>query len=387
MNLTNKTWHLLVSKGDGVNNSRNVFVLKQHALKWDSLKANHTGNYYLTTILRTIVSLNALAGGRSGLAKKMTIDGAQITYQIDNDGDILIHGLVIDEQYVQPGKQTTGAYPVRFNKNLWETKDRPIVAMDLTHRWNNAHYAAVSGVFENKETAGKELVTHIEKAYKAAIDPREIQKTYNHYTLYWQNKKHSSDQQRDHLVSLIQQAQEQKASVNWLVHGEGVGTFVRAMKVLESYPSLSRFEAQDEEIVRNLHMSMSSQKVFFSNPRGQGTSQAELEKLSKKIGFSYVDTHVNAYDMWNEDSRKHVGKKAAELGAKVTVGGVGALGTSHAVKTWDLATSAGNTAMTAGLLFAGYIVARSSLSTLSGYARSLPSAWQNTLGKGNQNWA
>lgn len=388
MKTTNKTWSPLLKKGEG-NNSRNVFVLKQHAPKWESLQKDHVGNYYLTTIMRAIYSLNSMAGGRSGLTKTLTLHGAELHYQIDTDGDVLIHGLVIDSE-IKPDStdQAAGLYQVEYKiPSGWATETRSYTSMDLSHKWNNAHYAAVSGKFESKEKAGRKLIEHINEAYKSAVSKNETHQDNNHYSLYWQQEKHNSTTQRDHLISLIQQAQAQKASVSWLVHGEGAGTFASAMKVLESHPSLSRFEAKDEEIVRNLRNATSGQKVFFSNPRGKNTSQQELEELCKKVGFTYIDTNINPYDLINEDARKNASKQAADLGGKLALGGIGALGSTNVLKSLDMAVNANSTFAAAGLLLAGYIVGKSSLSTLSGYRRSLPGAWSNTLGKGNQNWA
>ncbi len=389
MKLTNKTWTLLIGKGESSNNSRNIFVLKRHYDKWESLKKDHLGNYYLTSILRAIYSLNALAGGRSALTKKITLQGAEIHYQIDSDGDVLIHGLVIDTN-IDSGNllQATGLYPVKYNSAKgWNTNQSSTTAMKLNHKWNNSHYAAVSGKFENKEEAGKKLIEHINHAYKAAVSKSESHTEDNHYSLYWQQDKHKSDVNRDHIVSLVQQAQERKASVSWLIHGEGAGTFASALKVLESHPSLSRFEAKDEEIVRNLRNATAGQKVFFSNPRGKNTSQLELEELCKKVGLTYIGSNINPYDLINADARKNASKQAVDLGGKLALGGIGALGGTNVLKSFDLATNASSTFAAAGLLLAGYIVGKSSLSTLGGYARSLPGAWSNTLGKGNQNWA
>lgn len=388
MKLSNKTWQLLIGKEDGPNNSRNVFVLKQHYPKWQSLKQDHVGNYYLTSILRAIYSLNALAGGRSPLTKPLKLEGAEIHYQIDADGDILIHGLAIDSN-IRPcsHNQATGLYQVRLNREAWHTQEETKTAMELPHRWNNAHYAAVGGRFDDKEQAGQKLINHISEAYKAAVSPSEINRNKNHYSLYWQQNNYNSNTNVEAVTSLIQQAQAQKANVNWLVHGEGAGTFVQALKTISTYPSLSRFEANDGEIVRNLRNITSQQKVFFSNPRGKDTSTSELKAWSEKAGLTYVDTNINPYDLYNPDARHNALKKSGVLASKGVIGGgIGILGIGNSLKSWDLALSGSTTLAIGGFLLAGYFVSRDSASTLSGYVRSLPAAWKSSRGKGNQDW-
>lgn len=388
MKLNHKTWRLIIAKDGTSNSSRNIFVVARHIDKWESLLRTHEGNYYLTSILRAIYSLNALACGRSKSMPPLTMHGASIHYELDINGDVLIHGLEIDHS-IRPdnGHQTTGVYKVKYSReNLdWKTDNAKVIHFDLSEKWNNHHHAVVSGKFRSKETAGEKLIDHIKNAYRLAAE--DYQKPNTHYSLYWQNDKYNSDVQRDHLVSLTQQAQSQKAPINWLVHGEGVGTFVRAMEELATYPSLSRFEAKDEEIVRNLRKSTELQRVFLSNPRGQGTRKQELEALCKKVGLTYVDTNTNNYDLSNGDARDVAFTKTVDALAKLTLGGIGAFGTSNVIKTMNLASSATSIAATTGFLLAGYIVTKGSANTLSGYARSIQNAWGSSLGDGNQKWA
>ncbi|MGH1373171.1 MAG: hypothetical protein ACRBBW_14110 [Cellvibrionaceae bacterium] len=389
MELSNNAWQLLFSKASGVNNSRNVFVLKQHHSKWEDLKNDHEGKYYLTTILRAIYSLNALAGGRSPKTKPLPLRGAKIHYEIDIHGDVRIHGLEIDSALSpQGGQQATGLYNVKYEHKEWKTKEIPQHTMELNHKWSNAHYAAVSGKFDDKESAGEELVNHIHEAYKTNIRKKDSHQASNHYSLYWQNGRHNDSDNVASLTSLIQQAQSRKARVNWLIHGEGAGTFVQALQTLKSHPSLSRIEAQDGEIVRNLREVNSLQSVYFSNPRGKGTTKNELEKWCQEVGITYAGLNPNPYDLRNRDNLQKVFNKGVSLGAVAYIAGAeAALSLSTTFKSWGLAISADAVTTAGCFLLATYVVGKDASSTLSGYARSLPNSWKSTAGKGNQNWA
>ncbi|MFT7372540.1 MAG: hypothetical protein ACI9T9_001227, partial [Oleiphilaceae bacterium] len=227
MTVKNKAWECIVAKGSQLNASRNIYVLKAHYPEWQTLKSGYQGNYYYTTILRALYSLNALAGVRSANTQSLKLDGAQINYSLDEVGDVRVYGLKIDKE-IKPAtsEQATGVYKVALDIDKWGTQENRKLSMDLNHQWASAHYAAVSGKFDNKEDAGRKLISHITKAYEAAVHQSETHKNKNHYSLYWQNGKHNSAEQRNHLTSLIQQAQAKDARLNWLAHGEGAGTFV-----------------------------------------------------------------------------------------------------------------------------------------------------------------
>ncbi len=389
MNTDSKAWKLFIPKGSATNTSRNVFVLKQHEEKWKTLKKTHEGNFYLTSILRGIFSLNALAVSGTRTPEPLILEGAEIHYRLNTEGDVLVLGVRVDKSVQKASsKQATGLYPVEYQPtdNTWKTLPKNELKMQLRHKWADSHYAAVSGKFKTKEQAGAILYEHIEKGYRLASTTTKNPK--NHYSLYWQNGRHKSDDQRDHLVSLVQQALTKKETISWLVHGEGAGTFVRAMEVLANYPSLSRAEAADENITLNLRRTTSKQRVFFSNPRGKGTSEKELERLSTVVGFDYVGTKLNTYDMLNEDSRDNAIDSTLSFSAKAAIGGAaGAVGLSSLLKSLDLAIGSGSVYATAGFLAAGYLVAKGAKNSMCGYTRSIHKAWGSTIGDDNQKWA
>ncbi|MGI9281066.1 MAG: hypothetical protein ACR2PX_15785, partial [Endozoicomonas sp.] len=277
----NRTWQLIIRQDESSNVSRNVYVLKQHYPLWEELKRTHTGNYYKTIIVRTAHQLCSMAGARNGESKSLDLEGGSLHYTIDAKGDVGIYLLEINDSISPSGNQNTGVYKVVYDQKSkkWQTGDEYRQHLELDHGWNNIHYAAVSGKFEDKEAAGRKLIEHIRNAYK--LVERDINQFNNHYSLFWQKDQHSSDKQASILLALLQQAMARDARVNWLVHGEGAGTFVKAMKKLEANPQYQRMMAHEE--------SQQYQNVYFSNPRGKGTRKKQLEALCEKVGFNLVD--------------------------------------------------------------------------------------------------
>lgn len=386
MKLDNNRYQLLLEKGSSFNTSRNIFVVREHYEKWEDLRKNHEGNYYLTSILRGVYSLNALAGGRKKNPPPLKINGAAIHYRISDEGDIILYGFELDEvDGIAPGNQSTGVYKVKFNNRIsaWETSKSAETNMDLNHKWHDSHYAAVSGRFDDKEAAGKYLIEHISNAYQ--LNESSHRKSGNHFSLFWQKDTYNSE---DHIVSLVQQALSKKSAVSWLVHGEGAGTFVRAMETLKAHPSLSRFEASDEEIIRNLIHTTSKQRVFFSNPRGRGANEENLKGLCEKVGFRYSGTRINRYDLRNEDNRKKLALTTLFTSAATGVSGsYDPLSLADILKSLEMASNANGFVQTAGIILAGGVIAIGTGLTLSGFGRSLPNTWKSSFGNQNQRWA
>ena len=385
-----KTWKQIISRGNN-NTSRGVYILHTQQKKWQQILRDQHGNYYLTSVARAVYSLGGIAIGRKLRSEKLIFDGAAIHYELDGDGDVLIMGLEVNSAYKpKGGRQNTGLYQVGCSEAQdrrfeWTTAEDPESRMALSHRWNNSHYAAVSGKFESKEDAGSMLINHISNAYKAGVREHDINRPNNHYSLYWQNGNHKSDRQRDHLVSLVQQAVAASARVNWLVHGEGATTFVRAMQVLENRLSPTPVApAREKELRKNLGL----QTVYFSNPRGKDTGKQTLEALSKKVGFDYLDTNINPGDVfYNPDARSAaLGKGGGFIGAVTLSGATGTLGAEDILKSFAQAVNADTVGWSAATLVAGYLVVRDKVKTHSGYARNLPGFFSSTFGDGNQRW-
>ncbi|MCO1336821.1 hypothetical protein MO867_21060, partial [Microbulbifer sp. OS29] len=240
---------IIIKRGETPNINRNVYVHPGHAETWEQLKRDHPGNYYKTNLVRALYSLAITPGGRDNGPKTLKLDGALFHYQIHKNGDILVYGLEIDSSISAPvTNQTSGLYRVDKESRKWKTDSERLNIMDYSHRWGSAHYAAVSGKFEDKEEAGELLINHILPAYKAALSPRDLEGSRKHYSLYWQNGQHQEENNAQSLAALIQQAQANDARINWLVHGEGVGTFVQALQSLAKQPGISSLVANGKEL-------------------------------------------------------------------------------------------------------------------------------------------
>src|SRR5690554_7933250 len=67
---------------------------------------------------------------------------------------------------------------------------------------------------------------------------------------------------------------------------------------------------------------MNLQEVFISNPRGAGTSKADLEKLCKDIGIESIRVNINNNDVFfNPDARKSLRNKAMFTAGGITLAG------------------------------------------------------------------
>mgnify|MGYP000043441585 CR=1 FL=1 len=381
MTVKNNAWECISAKGQHINASRNIYVLKAHYPEWQTLKGDYQGNYYYTTILRALYSLNALAGVRSSSTQSLKLDGAQINYALDDAGDVRVYGLNIDKD-IKPfsAQQETGVYEVLYERNAWVTQEDSKLSMELNHQWGSAHYAAVSGKFDSKEDAGRKLIRHVNKAYKAAIIKKDSHKNNNHYSLYWQNGKHNSVKQRNHLASLIQQAQAKDARLNWLVHGEGASTFVNALNQLIQQPLARTIMAKGGDL--------SGQSVFFSNPRGQGTSEKELVALCDKAGLNYVGLNKSSADLYNPDTLAAFKTEALKVGSALKVSGaLGVIGAAAVPIAYEQFMNSNSVMGKVAIGVAAFVIVQSSATTVHGYGRNLKSVWTDTVGRGNEDWA
>ncbi|WP_043320104.1 hypothetical protein [Microbulbifer sp. HZ11] len=385
MNIQSISRKTLIPQHANPNSSRNIYVHPDHYADWEAIKKAHEGDFYLTSIMRAAFSLNARAGGRTGKPERLVQPGFAIHYLIDEHGDVMLLQLEIDEKYQRSNsQQASGLYQVHYYDNArrigWETQDTSKTQMQLKHRWKEAHYAAVAGKFDSKEQAGGKLVDHIRNAYSGDLRGHSIDRPNKHYSLYWQNGGYRSDRQSNQLASLLQQAMGQKCRVHWLAHGEGAGTFVRAMQALKSAPKLHNAEKDSKVRAR--------QVVYFSNPRGKGTTTKELEALCKQLGFELAGINRNTNDLWDRETNGAHSDRFLPIIAKLGVGGaVGTFGFDTFAKAINLTMQAAGPAGTIAAGLGCYIIGKSVYNDLSGHARSLKGVYQNTLGKGNQNWA
>lgn len=367
--------------------SHNVYIPESQKASWDVIKDSHVGNYYETTLLRAVLRL---AVGDKTVASQANIGDFNFSYSASADRkNIFIH-LISTQSNNSISRKTPGIYETEWDKDKWIIPEgsAPSTSMDLKHSWTDeAHVSAISGKFENKERAARMMGTHIEKAYlKGSNALATAHQNGNHFSLFWLNNEFTSKEHIQSLVSMIQQAQKQSAKMKWLIHGEGCGTFVQALRFIKSNPIASDLITAQK--------GMSGQDVFFSNPRGRLTGKKDLETLCKSVGMTFVDVNINKNDvLFNPDARKDASKEIMKAAGAVSFTGAGAhlageAGFDTAQKLWEMATSSPMASVSTALAFAGgVVVVAGKAASLSAYCRNIKGAASSTLGKGNQSWA
>ncbi|MDG9670484.1 hypothetical protein ONV78_22285 [Hahella sp. CR1] len=375
-------WPAIITKQEDPNVQRNVLIKKRNYDNWLRIKRQHPGNFYMTSMFRAIYALALTPGAQTGAMKQEDFGPIRVQYCIEPNGDVKVLWLCIDDSPQAVVDNTPGLYKVDWDVELksWKSDNAPQSAMKLQHQWSGAHTAAVAGKFEGKDKAGETLFEHIAKAYSVALNPSTLEKPGNHYSLVWMNNDFNNQQYVKNIVSLIQDAQRQNGKVRWLVHGEGVGSFVKALETIQSNPLANNVIVAGNKL--------ENQTVFFSNPRGRNTTEKALKDLCEKAGLHYAGVQVNSSDIFaNKDARQAFIAEVQKVAAKgVVTGSLGAVGYTTLEKSFDLFAAADNIFAAIGIGLSGYVLAKEAASKLSGYARHVPGFVSTAFGKGNQEW-
>ncbi len=259
-----------------------------------------------------------------------------------------------------------------------------------TSKESKAHYAAVSGKFENVNLAGSLLGKHIVGGYSKEnyVLPTDAEKSGNEFSMYWVEKgAHKDKTVAEDLASIIQQSDKNKIPVNWLVHDAGTATFKEAAKILKQKPLADAgTRAMYPETVGR-----TGQCVYFSNP--SISSEKELKKLCVDAGMKYVGMNTNNRDLKNWTTLRNV---AGEMGKatlkKAGTGGVAAGAIAASAGGLDgipkVAQNAMDSLLSGNYYSAALAVGAGSVMVL-GAVKKLPSvraAARCTFGKGNQYW-
>lgn len=366
--------------------AHNVHIPESQKAAWESITNSHVGNYYETTLLRAVLRL---AVGDKTVAPQASIGEFNFSYTTSPDRKDIFINLISFKSDTHVSARTPGIYKPRWGANGWEVPEgsSPSSSMDLSHAWsNNAHVATIPGKFDNKEDAGSMMGVHIEKAYQKGSNAlSEARQQGNHFSLFWLNNEFTSKEHIQSLVSMIQQAQKQSKNMKWLIHGEGCGTFVQALRFIKANPVAS-------DII-TAQKGMANQDVFFSNPRGRHTSKKDLEAICKSVGMSFVDVNLNKNDvLHNPDARNDALKEIGKAAGAVAFTGAGAhfageAGVESVQKLVELAASSPAGLGSALAIAGGVVVIAGKAASLCGMARNLKGAMSSTFGSGNQNWA
>ena len=359
---------------------RTVYVKNDMVEIVQSALRDYRKNYHLTTIFRQVVGLNAnpLQGqgqNPAGDARIMASGNVTLQYYRFN-GVILIQRLAIGRN---AGGQRMGLYSVELDIDYgnWVSSKDPVGALNRKSQWKSkdktAHYAAVSGRFDNHKDAGRMLIEHITGAYSKAdyLTSSDVKDTYS---MFWIEKgQHKKPEAAQQLASVVQQGVQNQMSVNWLVHGEGAHTFKNMAKLLKASTPVQ------------------NQNVYFSNPSIDSAKQ--LEQLCADAGMHYVGLNTNHRDLRRWSTLKNVGK---ELG-KAAIIGMGASGTVSAsdglrpLGGGGIGDIVGNglNSLLSGNHFAALTCAAASGVIVAGMlkkSKAVAAGVSCTFGKGNQRW-
>ena len=379
------------------NAGRPLFVRTDMHPVFERVYKEYRSDYHMTSIMRTLMSLNAdaLRGNSlnpAGDERSIRCGHIHMKYSLYN-GAALIHLLAIGKPQ---STNRTGLYAVEYdNENReWAYQENRISSLSKAQQWKSqdkqAHYAAVAGRFKGGiADAAKYLPEHIIGAYEKAHYLTRHDKG-KQYSLFWIEKgAHKSQEAAESLASIMQQSTKNNLPVNWLIHGEGVHAFKNAAKLVQAVPlagTSARAKDANAGKAQNQH-------VYFSNP-ASSDSEKSLTALCAQAGLTFAGLNNNNRDLRRWGTLKNVGRdlgKAAVIGA---ASGGGILTAGNALKTVgvggaDKVVTNGMDALLSGNYFAaaacvvgaGIIVvgARKNF-------RAMVSGIKCTFGKGNERW-
>ncbi|WP_444943217.1 hypothetical protein ACJJIK_15070 [Microbulbifer sp. ZKSA006] len=324
----------IIENGELPNINRNVWVPSSGFDAWKEIKKGHQSNYYMCKLTRALYDIAIKPGPRSfSNPKTLTLNGAQIHYSILECGDVVVDRLIEGNFPTPEEKQDTGLYYVYYDQisDSFKTSNSPKEQLPYNHQWDKAHYVAVSGKFKNKEEAGWELIEHIRKAYESSVQRylRNQLSDESHYALFWQDGRYYDSKNAQSLAAWIAHGQGHCMPINWLVHGEGTGTFVKALELLIKQPGIHPFKGDNGKLANQ--NTMARQQVFFSNPRGpnggSGITEKKLKKLCEQAGIHMSGININPLDVFhNRDARmKGLNTVANITAGTATIGGLAGL--------------------------------------------------------------
>ena len=376
---------------------RPLFVRTDMHPVFERVYKEYRSDYHMTSIMRTLMSLNAdaLRGNSlnpAGDDRSITCGHIHMKYCLYN-GAALINLLAIGKPQ---STNKTGLYAIKYDAEFdkWRHRKEEISSLDKNQQWKSqdkqAHYAAVAGKFKGGiEDAAKYLPEHIIGAYEKAHYLTRHDKG-SQYSLFWIEKgAHKSQEAAESLASIMQQSTKNNLPVNWLVHGDGVHAFKNAAKLIKAAP-LAGASARDKDATAGKAV---NQHVYFSNP-ASSDSEKSLKALCEQAGMTFVNSHTSNRDLRRWGTLKNVGRDLSKTAAIAVASGTGVATVGNALKTVgaggaDKVITNGMEALLSGNYFtaaacvvgAGFIVvgARKNI-------RAIAASVKCTLGKGNERW-
>src|SRR5690606_13445448 len=300
------------------NAGRPLFVRTDMHPVFERIYKEYRSDYHMTSIMRTLMSLNADAlRGKSlnpaGDERSISCGHISMKYSLFNGAALPIF-LAIGKP--QPSTKT-GLYNVKYyiESEQWRRKGGTIKMLDSNQQWKSqdkqAHYAAVAGKFNGGiEDAAKYLPEHIIGAYEKAHYLTRHDKG-NQYSLFWIEKgSHKSQEAAESLASIMQQSTKNNLPVNWLIHGEGVHAFKNAAKLVQAAPL-----AGASALAKDANAGKAqNQHVYFSNP-ASSDSEKSLMALCAQAGLTFAGMNNNNRDLRRWSTLKNVGRDLGKTAA------------------------------------------------------------------------
>jgi len=267
----------------------------------------------------------------------------------------------------------------KADRDRWLPSTSPTKSLNKDSLWNSnggkAHFAAVAGRFDDKESASNSLPSHIISAYKKENMLTNNSEGRDHYSLFWSEKgAHKSEKAAQALASVMQQAIKSNLPVNWLVHGDGIHIFKQAAKILKSSPLAS---------VSAVGINATEQNIYFSNPTSS-IGEKKLKALCSDAGLTFLGLNSN-----NRDLRKWKTFKCIGCGIYNQISSAVLVGFGASVFSVALSAAKGSStddytvvAVSTGILAAGV----ATILGLTKQIKPLAASVKCTFGKGNEKW-
>ena len=379
------------------NAGRPLFVRTDMHPVFERVYKEYRSDYHMTSIMRTLMSLNAdaLRGNSlnpAGDERSIRCGHIHMKYSLYN-GAALIHLLAIGKPQ---STNKTGLYRVEFDNDSlkWALKGSAITTLNKNQQWKSqdkqAHYAAVAGKFKGGvEDAAKYLPEHIIGAYEKAHYLTRHDKG-NQYSLFWiENGAHKSQEAAESLASIMQQSTKNNLPVNWLIHGAGVHAFKSAAKLIQAAPLAGASTRAKDATAGKAQ----NQHVYFSNP-ASSDSEKSLTALCAQAGLTFAGVNNNNRDLRRWSTLKNVGRDLGKTAAIAAASGTGVATVGNALKTVgaggaDKIVTNGMDALLSGNYFAAAacvvgvgIIAVGARKNI----RAMASGIKCTFGKGNERW-
>lgn len=377
---------------------RTVYARSNQAKEVKKMLKMQRVNYQYTLLGQGVATLSsdpsrAAALNPAGDMRRLTVgDGVSLTFYIHN-GAVFVESIALGALVKTA---SIGIYKVKYKKDetFWVADTQSVTSFDSTELWRSkkdkAHYAVIGDKFGlDVGNASRLLADHVLGGYgkeQYFIKEDILGREKPHFSLLWLDKeKHKSAQAVNLLSSAIIDSYNKGLPVNWLVHGQGVHTFRKAVSQIKSSISAAALTVNDG-------VSGIKQQVYFSNP--VSGSKDSLKKLCESSGFAFVGYNANERDLKRLGNAINVGMEMGKQALMTAAGGSSIAGLGFGLKQLGLggiekAMQNGADALVNGNHVTAAVAAMGCGFIVWGAVKK----WQTigagvkcTFGKGNQYW-